>query len=93
MDTNEGESHSADQPATSPNRPSEVEGLRHLLMFLEGNLLKMFEAGPPADLAENADVSWTDEEHLFVNLRLPGRHGPDIDISFHADTCSVRVQF
>ncbi len=90
--SNDNESNSLDRAGALPNRLSELEGLRHLLLFLEGNLLRMFESGPPHELLENTEVEWMDEEHLFVNLRLVGRQGPDVDISFHLDTCSIRVQ-
>ena len=92
IQTNAGATISADKSTTPQLSAAELEGLRHILRFLEGNLLNLFEAGPPATPWEHPAVEWADEEHLYVNLRLLGRRGPDVDISFHGDACCIRVQ-
>ena len=33
-----------------------------------------------------------DDDHVYLNLAMPGRIGPDIDISLHDELCLIRIK-
>jgi len=47
---------------------------------------------PPPELPEENSSEWEDDEFAYFHYQIPGRIGPDIDISFHGGIAMVRVE-
>ncbi len=69
--------------------------MRRQLAEIENVLLQLLD---PPELSEVADRDgdgfYRDdrEDCVYVTFELPGRLGPDIDISFHESVCLIRIQ-
>ena len=50
------------------------------------------EGPPPPELPDEHSSEWEDDEYAYFHYDLPGRIGPDLDISVHGGNALVRVE-
>ena len=47
---------------------------------------------PPPEIPEPATSEWEDDNFAYFEYELPGRVGPDIDVSVHDGMAMIRVE-
>ena len=66
--------------------------LRRLLAKAKANPTNAGGSLPPPEIPEPATSEWEDDNFAYFEYELPGRVGPDIDVSVHDGMAMIRVE-
>jgi HSP20 family molecular chaperone IbpA len=85
--------HREISPTRSPHLDGDGDLLLHLLDLLATALGRVRADDPLPDVGRGATVErWEDDDHVYLESKLPGGPGSEIDISIHEGLVFIRIE-